>query len=82
LNLRKAPLDSTVRVSELALPRKAERSFEKGTKLLLKGDAQGSLAYFLKAVDQAPFSFRPYHNLALAYYSLGQFDAAGENFQK
>jgi len=64
------------------MSRKAERSFEKGTQLLAKGDARGSLAYFLKAVDQAPFSYRPYHNLAFAYYSLGQYDAAGENFQK
>jgi Flp pilus assembly protein TadD len=64
------------------MSQKAGRAFDKGTKLLLKGDAQGSLAYLLKAVDQAPFSYRPYHNLGLAYYKLREFDAAGENFQK
>jgi tetratricopeptide (TPR) repeat protein len=64
------------------MPQKAGRAFDKGTQLLLKGDARGSLAYFLKAVDQAPFSYRPYHNLAVAYYKLGQLDAAEENFQK
>jgi protein O-GlcNAc transferase len=64
------------------MPDKARRPFEKGTQLLLKGDARGSLTYFLKAVDQAPSSFRPYHNLALAYYKLREFNAAEENFQK
>jgi tetratricopeptide (TPR) repeat protein len=64
------------------MPQKAGRAFDKGTQLLLKGDARGSLAYFLKAVDQAPFSYRPYHNLAVAYYKLGELDAAEENFQK
>jgi tetratricopeptide (TPR) repeat protein len=64
------------------MSQKAERAFDKGTQLLLKGDARGSLAYLLKAVDQAPFSYRPYHNLALAYYKLREFDAAEEDFQR
>jgi len=73
---------SMVSVHELPLPPKAEHAFAVGTRLLLKGNAEGSLAYFLKARDEAPFSFRPYHNLGLAYYNLNQLDAAGENFQK
>jgi tetratricopeptide (TPR) repeat protein len=73
--------DAVVSVHNLPLPRKAARAFEKGTQLLLKGDAQGSLGYLLKAVE-APAAYRPYHNLALAYYNVGQLDAAAQNFQK
>lgn len=74
--------DAVVSVHDLPLPRKAARAFEKGTQLLLKGDALGSLAYFLTAVEEAPTAYRPYHNLALAYYNVGQLDAAAQNFQK
>lgn len=74
--------DAVVSVHDLPLPHKAARAFEKGTQLLLKGDAQGSLTYFLKAVEEAPAAYRPYHNLALAYYDVGQLEAAAQNFQK
>jgi tetratricopeptide (TPR) repeat protein len=74
--------DGVASVHDLPLPHKAARAFEKGTQLLVKGNAQGSLAYFLKAVDLAPAAYRPYHNLALAYYNVGQLDAAAESFQK
>jgi len=74
--------DGVVSVHDLPLPHKAARAFEKGTELLVKGDAQGRLACFLKAVQEAPASYRPYHNLALAYYGVGQLDAAAQSFQK
>jgi len=74
---------NTVSVSELAMPHKAVDAFNKGVQLLVKGDPQGSLAYFQKVIELAPdASYRPYHNLGLAYYRLGHFDAAEENFQK
>jgi Tfp pilus assembly protein PilF len=81
-NGRTSADDALVSVHDLPLPHKAARAFEKGTQLLLKGNAQDSLAYFLKAVQEAPASYRPYHNLALAYYNIGQLDAAAQNFQK
>jgi len=81
-NTRTSPNDYVVSVHELPLPAKAARAFDKGSRLLAKGDAQGSLSYFLAVIDQAPASYRPYHNIALAYYNLGQFDAAAQNFQK
>ncbi len=74
--------DSVVSVQELALPRKAAHAFEKGTQLLLKGDLEASLPYFRSAIQLAPDTYRPYHNLALALFRLGQLDAAAENFQK
>jgi Tfp pilus assembly protein PilF len=75
--------NSTVSARELAMPHKAVDAFNKGVQLLVKGDPQGSLVYFRKVIALAPdASFRPYHNLGLAYYRLAQFDAAEEYFQK
>lgn len=74
--------DSVVSVQELAMPRKAVHAFEKGTQLLLKGDLEASLPYFRQVIELAPSTYRPYHNLGLALYRLGQFDAAADNFQK
>jgi tetratricopeptide (TPR) repeat protein len=74
--------DSFVSVQELAMPSKAARAFEKGTRLLRHGDVEASLPYFRAVIEQAPSSYRPYHNLALALYRLGQLDAASQEFQK
>jgi tetratricopeptide (TPR) repeat protein len=74
--------NAVVPVYDLPLPRKAAHAFEKGVALLLKGDAQASLPYFQAAADLAPFSYRPYHNMGLAHYRLGQYDAAAADFQK
>ena len=74
--------DSVVSIQELAMPRKAVNAFQKGTQLLLKGDLEGSLPYFRTVIELAPSTYRPYHNLGLALYRLGQLDAAAENFQK
>jgi tetratricopeptide (TPR) repeat protein len=74
---------ATISVSELSMPQKAVNALNKGTALLMKGDAKGSLPYFKAVIELAPAaSFRVYHNLALAYYRLDQLDAAEANFQK
>jgi len=72
----------TISVQELAMPQKAVRAFEKGTRLLLKGDVEASLPYFRSVIEQAPYSYRAYHNLGLALSRLGQLDAAAQEFQK
>jgi tetratricopeptide (TPR) repeat protein len=75
--------NNTVSARELAMPHKAMDAFNKGVQLLIKGDCQGSLTYFLRVIELAPdASYRPYHNLGLVYYRLGQFDNAEEYFQK
>jgi tetratricopeptide (TPR) repeat protein len=61
---------------------KALREYEKGTQLLSKGDPQASLKHFLRAIQESPASYRPYHNLGLAYARLGQLEAAAQNFEK
>jgi len=76
-----SPSDAVVSVQELAMPAKAARAFEKGTSLLLNGDAEASLSYFASVIELAPSSYRAHHNLGLAHYRLGQLDAAAQDFQ-
>lgn len=64
--------DSVVSVRELKMSGKAESAFEKGTKLLQKGDARGSVVYFERALAKDPGYYRAYHNLGLAQYRLGE----------
>ena len=77
-----SPSDAVVSVQELAMPAKAARALERGTSLLLKGEAEASLPYFSTAIKLAPACFRGYHNRALALYRLGQLDAAALDFRK
>lgn len=74
--------DGTVSVQELRMSGKADSSFEKGVRLLLKGDVQGSLVYFQRALAKDPGYYRAYHNLGLAYLQLGETARAEEDFQK
>lgn len=74
--------NAVVSVQELAMSRKATHAFEKGTTLLLKGDVQGSVPYFRTVIEEAPSSYRAYHNLGLALYRLGQLDDAVQYFQQ
>jgi tetratricopeptide (TPR) repeat protein len=61
---------------------KAQREYEKGTRLLVEGNAKASIEHFLRVVQETPRYYGPYHNLAMAYFHLGQYDAAAQNFQK
>lgn len=74
--------DSTVSVQELSMSAKAQREYEKGTRLLVEGNAQASIEHFLRVVEERPRYYGPYHNLAMAYFHVGQYDAAAQNFQK
>jgi Flp pilus assembly protein TadD len=72
---------STISLAELTMPDKAKRDFEQGTALLVKGDMQGSVAAFRRSIETAPDCFRSHHNLGLAFYRLGQWDDAAQEFQ-
>lgn len=74
--------DYVVSVSELKMAGKGEKEFQKGTQLLLKQDAAGSIPYFLRAVAQNPTHYRAYYDLGLARYRLGQSADAEQAFQK
>lgn len=74
--------DGAVSVHELRMSGKADSAFEKGVRLLQKGDIQGSVAYFQRALTKDPGYYRAYHNLGLAYLQLGETTRAEEDFQK
>jgi tetratricopeptide (TPR) repeat protein len=74
--------DSTVSVNELRMDGKAETLFMKGTRLLQKGDAAGSVAYFQAALVKDASYYRAHHNLGLAYYQMGRLTDAEEELQK
>ena len=74
--------DGSVSVHELRMSGKADSAFEKGVRLLQKGDIQGSVAYFQRALARDPGYYRAYHDLGLAYLQLGETARAEEDFQK
>lgn len=74
--------DSVVSVQELRMSEKAESAFAKGTRMLQRGDARQSLAFFQKALEKEPGYYQAYHNLGLAHYQLGETARAEEDFQK
>ena len=74
--------NSVVSVRELKMAGKGESAFQKGTRLLLKGDARGSLAYFERTLAKDPGYYRAYHNLGLAQYQLGDRERAEDSFQR
>jgi len=74
--------DEVVSVHELKMSGKGEPDFNKGTRLLQKGDARGSLVYFERALAKDPGYYRAYHNLGLAQYKLGERAQAEDSFQR
>lgn len=74
--------DGSVSVHELRMSGKAASAFEKGVRLLQKGDLQGSLAYFQLALAKDPGYYRAYHDLGLVYLQLGDIARAADDFQK
>src|SRR6266403_587603 len=71
-----------VSVQELKMSGKAHKGFDKGTRLLQKGDAAGSLPFFHQAIAEYPGHYKAYYNLGVAHYRLGHFADAEQAFQK
>lgn len=71
-----------VSVQELKMSGKARKAFEKGTRLLQKGDAAGSLPYFHQAISEYPGHYKAYYNLGVAHYRLGHIAEAEQAFQQ
>jgi tetratricopeptide (TPR) repeat protein len=74
--------DNVVSVQELRSPYKSQQAFEKGAKLLLKGDAAGSIAYFDRAIAKDPYYYRAHYDKGLAHFRLGHTAEAEQAFQK
>jgi tetratricopeptide (TPR) repeat protein len=71
-----------VSVQELKMSGKARKAFDKGARLLQKGDAAGSLPYFHQAIAEYPGHYKAYYDLGVAHYSLGHIADAEQAFQK
>jgi tetratricopeptide (TPR) repeat protein len=74
--------DNVVSVQELRSPGKLQKAFDKGAKLLLKGDAAASIAYFDRAIAKDPSYYRAYYDKGLAHFRLGHTTEAEQAFQK
>ena len=71
-----------VSVQELKMSGKARKAFDKGARLLQKGDAAGSLPYFHQAIAEYPGHYKAYYDLGVAHYRLGNIADAEQAFQK
>jgi tetratricopeptide (TPR) repeat protein len=71
-----------VSVQELKMSGKARKAFDKGARLLQKGDAAGSLSYFYQAIAEYPGHYKAYYDLGVAHYRLGHIADAEQAFQK
>src|SRR5437588_10773156 len=59
---RSGKMSYVVSVQELKMAGKSHVAFDKGSQLLAKGDALGSIAYLEQAVTQFPEHYRPYYD--------------------
>ncbi len=71
-----------VSVQNLRMAGKGRAAFEKGSRLLEKGDNAGSLPYLEKAIAQSPDHYLAYYNLGVAHSRLGHMAEAEQAFQK
>jgi Flp pilus assembly protein TadD len=71
-----------VSVQDLKLAGKGHAAFDKGSRLLDKGDVAGSIAYLERAISEAPEHYKAYYDLGVARFRLGQLAEAEQAFQK
>lgn len=71
-----------VSVQELKLSGKGHKAFDKGSHLLLNGDAAASLAYLQRAIAEYPEHYMAYYDLGVAHLRLGHTSDAEQAFQK
>jgi tetratricopeptide (TPR) repeat protein len=61
---------------------KSHAAFDKGSQLLAKGDALGSIAYLERAIAEYPEHYKAYYDLGVAHFRLAQQAEAEQAFQK
>ena len=71
-----------VSVQDLKLDGKGHAAFDKGSRLLDKGDTAGSIAYLERAISESPEHYKAYYDLGVARFRLGQLAEAEQAFQK
>jgi|ERR1041384_5836074 tetratricopeptide (TPR) repeat protein len=71
-----------VSVRDLKMDGKSRGAFDKGSHLLAKGDAAGSIEYLQQAIAEFPEHYKAYYDLGVAYFRLGQAAEAEQAFQR
>jgi Tfp pilus assembly protein PilF len=71
-----------VSVQDLKIAGKGRAAFDKGSRLLEKGDALASLAYLEQAIAESPEHYKAYYDLGVAHHRLGHMADAEHAFQK
>ena len=71
-----------VSVRELKMDGKSHAAFDKGSRMLAKGDAANSVEYLQRAISEFPEHYKAYYDLGVAYFRLGQAAEAEQAFQK
>ncbi len=71
-----------VSVQDLKLAGKGHAAFDKGSRLLEKGDTAGSIAYLERAISESPENYKAHYDLGVARFRLGQLAEAEQAFQK
>src|SRR5882762_4030173 len=72
----------SVSVQDLKMGNKGHRAFDKGSRLLEKGDTANSIAYLEQAIAEYPEHYKAYYDLGVARFRLGRLDGAEQAFQK
>ncbi|MGA8490464.1 MAG: tetratricopeptide repeat protein [Terriglobales bacterium] len=73
---------ATISASDLKVPKKASKEFDKATKLIARQDWQAAIDQLNKAIVLYPAYAEAYNNLGVAYAHLGNSDKEREALQK
>ena len=71
-----------VSVQDLKMAGKGHAAFDKGSRLLEKGDTQRSIKYLEQAIAEYPEHYEAYYDLGVAHFRLAQQAEAEQAFQK
>jgi tetratricopeptide (TPR) repeat protein len=72
----------SVSVQDLKMAGKGHAAFDKGSRLLDKGDTLASIAYLEQAIAEYPEHYFAYYDLGVAHFRLAQQAEAEHAFQK
>ena len=81
-NAVQPPRGDTVSIRELSIPEKARKSFEKGTRILVAGNAEASIEEFKRAISAFPSYYEAYYQMGAAQVYLGFAHEAEDAFNK
>src|SRR5262249_54445457 len=71
-----------VSVRDLKMDGKSHAAFDKGSRMLAKGDTANSIEFLQQAISLFPEHYKAYYDLGVAYFRLGQVAEAEQAFQK